>query len=384
MASSWNEQHDPKLYERLCACTTAQLDWIEEHLGLKARFTSQEIIASRARVIMELIRQRGDNSLLSILSQLIDDVQGNVEGYLIHRLKNFLAESPDAENTSPDSVGTVSKLRAALKERTALQERVLEKPILIKVRGTLFPAALLTEGWWERKQKKDKSPPVSWKNPLQRWLFQGFDLWAPSWDVCWGVADPRQDAKRYYIAQLTEGDEADSLPVIIGPETAKRLSAEFRDGWGGFEAVVVGLLGHREQFAKKLPKNEKRCELDYYISVEDGRRKHGINRLPTDTDLYSGYLWKLLAPSEWFKDDTLHLNQVYFVWEHTNFAAEAAVRYNLDSLAHKEELIAKQHPGSKIIMLQKSHDIVPGQPEWSVEKFYQLYLMQGKLIAKGN
>lgn len=384
MATPLNERHDPDLYDRLCECTPAQLDWIEEKLRLEAKFTSREEIASRARVILDLVRQRGDGNLLSTLSRLVDDVQGNVEGYLLDRLKNFLVESPGAENTSPQSVGTVRELRAQLKERAALKERRLQKPVLVKVRGTLFPAALLTEGWWERKQKKDKSPPVAWKTPLQRWLFQGFDLWAPSWDVCWGAVDPTQEAKRYYIAQLTEGDEADSLPVIIGPETAKKLSDEFRDSWGGFEAVVVGLLGHRDDFARKLPRNEKRSELDYYISVEDGRRRHGINRLPTDTDLYSGYLWKLLAPSEWFKDDVLQLNQVYFVWEHTNFAAEAAVRYNLEGLAHKEELIAKEHPASKIILLQKSHDIVPGKPEWSVEKFYQLYLMQGKSITKGR
>jgi hypothetical protein len=76
----------------------------------------------------------------------------------------------------------------------------------------------------------------------------------------------------------------------------------------------------------------------------------------------------------------LSLDQVYFVWEHTNFVAKEAVAYNLEGLAHKEELIARQHPGSRLVLLQKSHDIVPGKPEWSVEKFYNFYLLQGKDI----
>jgi hypothetical protein len=76
----------------------------------------------------------------------------------------------------------------------------------------------------------------------------------------------------------------------------------------------------------------------------------------------------------------LGLNQVYFVWEHTNFVAKEAVAYNLDGLAHKEALIAKQHPGSKLVLLQKSHNVVPGEPAWSVDKFYNFYLGKGKEI----
>ena len=250
-----------------------------------------------------------------------------------------------------------------------------------KVRGTLFPAALLTEGWWERRQQGAASLAIEWKNPLQRWLFKGFDLWAPSWDICWGANDAKYADRRYYIAQLTEGDEADSLPVIIGTEKAKRLADEFKDSWGGFEVVIVGMLGHRWQFEKKLPKNVKREPTDYYISVEDDKKRHAISRVPAGTELYSGYLWKLLAPEEWMKgEEMLALNQVYFVWEHTNFVAKEAVQYNLDALEHKEGLIAKQHPGSKLILLQKSHAIVPGDPKWTVQKFYDLYLGKGKQI----
>ncbi len=367
------------LYDRLVRCNEAQLSYIETHLSLPREFISQKVVAMRAQEILTLLKQRQDKTWMGTLLDLLNRVQSATEDYLggrLEHLKNFLVESPLVGTGSPEKVGTIRELREKLKEGKGL-----EKPVLIAVRGTLFPAALLTEGWWERKQQGPGALAIEWKNPLQRWLFKGFDLWAPSWDICWGTTDSKQPEKRYYIAQLTEGDEADSLPVIIGTEKAQRLSEEFGDSWGGFEVVVIGRLGHRFQFEKKLPKNVKRDPTDYYISVDDDNRRHKITRLTATTDLYSGYLWKLVAPEEWFNEEQmLGLNQVYFVWEHTNFVAKEAVAYNLESLAHKETLISKQHPGSGLILLQKSHAIVPGEPKWSVEKFYNFYLGKGREI----
>lgn len=371
-----------QIYDRLCECNEAQLAYIEEHLQLESKFLATAAIASRARGILKLLRTRPDKGWINAIWQLLDKVQGDTESYLGNRLaplKDFLVESRVASNASPESVGTIKDLREKLAEVGQLK---LQKPLLIKVRGTLFPAALLTAGWWERK-KTEKTLSIEWKNPLQKWLFEGFDLWAPSWDICWGAADPRDhsDSKRYYIAQLTEGDEADSLPVIIGTERAKRLSDEFRDSWGGFEVVVVGRLGNRSQFEKRLPRNVKRDPLDYYISLEDDNPRHKITRLTAKTELYSGYLWKLLAPEEWIKADEMPgLNRVYFVWEHTNFVAKQAVDYNLAGLDHKERLISDLHRGSRLVLLQKSHEVVPGKPAWPIEKFYQFYLMQGKEV----
>jgi hypothetical protein len=371
-----------EIFWRLSQCKLDQLATIEVEFNLPQEFLDRNTVAARAKDILDLLKQRPPESWVARILGLLNRLQSGAEPYLggrLEHLQKFLVGSRDTENVSPESVGTIKELREKLKEGKGLDKR---DRVLIRVRGTLFPAALLTEGWWERKQQAAASLKIEWANPLQQWLFRGFDLWAPSWDICWGAADTRQESKRYYIAQLTEGDEADSLPVIIGPENAKKLSDEFRDSWGGFEAVVVGRLGHRFHFEKILPKNVKRDPQDYYISVEDENRRHKITRLTTTTDLYSGYLWKLVAPEEWVKSErTLGLNQVYFVWEHTNFVAKQAVQYNLDGLEHKAGLIAKQHPGNKLILLQKSHDIVPGNPEWSVEKFYQFYLLQGKDIG---
>jgi hypothetical protein len=123
---------------------------------------------------------------------------------------------------------------------------------------------------------------------------------------------------------------------------------------------------------------------DYYICVEDNNPKHGISRFGEGkTEYYSGYLWKCLAPKEWLKEP-VSLDQVYFLWEHTNFVEEDARKYNIDGLLHKEGLIAKRHPGSELVLLQKSHAIVPGEPDpdWDAQRFYDLLLPKDKKITK--
>jgi hypothetical protein len=364
-----------RIYNRLIQCTEAQLDYIQVQLGLPSALIARQVTASRAKVMLDLLEARPDKDWVKAINGILDQGADAYLGNRLSAIKDFLIDADSTAGASAESVGTIKDLRERLADVGQLNE-----PLDIKVRGTLFPAALLTAGWWERG-RAIKSLAIPWKNPLQAWLFKGFDLWAPSWDVCWGAVDPDNTSKEYYIAQLTEGDEADSLPVIVGRERAVRLSHEFSDGWGGFEATIVGRLGHRYQFAQKLPLNEKRSALDFYISVEDDNKRHKINRLAAPTELYSAYLWKVLAPEEWYRDKPmLALDEVYFVWEHTNFVAKDAVDYNLASLEHKEQLIAKHHPGSKLILLQKSHSIVPGEPQWPVDRFYQSYLMQGKEI----
>jgi len=364
---------EQQLYDELSECAAPQFDYIEEQLGLDPKFVGKEVAATRARTILKLLKQRKESGWREKVEALLVKVKSGAEDYFMERLsliKQFLVEPPEAPNDSPSSAGTIKDLREKLEKVGKLQ-----KPELIKVRGTLFPAALLTAGWWERKKTESKLN-IAWKNPLQQWLFQGFDLWAPSWDISWDFEGRRPEVNPYCVAQLTDGDEADSLPVIIPAGKAKKLRDEFRGSWGGFEVEVHGMLGHRYQFEKKVPQGIKGEPLDYYISLEDDNKKHKICRLAAKTELYSGYLWKCIVPKQWMEGEKLlALDQVYFVWEHTNFAAKDAVAYNLDGLLHKEGLIAKMHPGSELVLLQKSHsEHVPGVPAWDVQDFYQLLL----------
>lgn len=255
-----------RIYNRLVQCTEPQLDYIQVQLGLPSALIARQVAASRAKVMIDLLTARPDKAWVKDITSILDQGADVYLGDRLSPIKDFLVDTGSIGGASAESVGTIKDLRERLAEVGQLNE-----PLDIKVRGTLFPAALLTAGWWERSRAV-KSLAIPWKNPLQAWLFKGFDLWAPSWDVCWGAVDPKDQSKEYYIAQLTEGDEADSLPVIVGRERAVRLSHEFSESWGGFEATIVGRLGHRYQFEQKLPSNEKRSALDFYISVDDDNR----------------------------------------------------------------------------------------------------------------
>jgi len=282
--------------------------------------------------------------------------------------RDFLGEPwqpKDLENHEID----VSDLRTKL-----LRSRGIKNPILVTVRGTLYPCALLSPGWWDRQDEYRECSP-KWNDSLQKWLFNGFDLWGPSWDFSWELERDRKDKKEpYYIAQLGGGDEADSLPVMVPLEKADKLRGEFLSGWGGLEVKVTGLLGHRRQFSQTpLKVDLVGGLLDYCIWLREGDHRHKISLLVDETEMYSGYLWKCVAPRKWLDvKKALSLNDVYFIWEHTNFADKEAVKYNLDSLVHKERYITKMH--GDLVLLQKASPLVPGQPEWSAQRFYDVLM----------
>lgn len=363
---------EKEAFDKLIDLTPQQLDYLVVQLELDRRFmrnTQQRV--DLATDILHLLRSR--SGWLDELERALKVLYDSTQSYLRDRLapiRKFLVEPPPNPGEVPmESGGTVKELRKAL----AALSSPLQRPERIKdVSGTLFPALLLTEGWWERK-KADKALHI--EDPLQRWLFKGFDLWAPSWDISWDFENRQAiDTSHYFIAQLTDGDEADSLRVIVPGEMARQLRDEFRDSWGGFEVKISGRLGHKYQFEKEVPEGLEGELQDFYIWLER------YKRLGAKTDLYSGYLWKCLAPSKWLEENALlGLDKVYFVWEHTNFAAKDAVQYNLDSLLHKEALIAKRHPGSELVLLQKSHAIVPGDPRWPTKQFIDL--LAGELVS---
>ena len=106
-----------------------------------------------------------------------------------------------------------------------------------------------------------------------------------------------------------------------------------------------------------------------YGDVADGQWYLGLMR--DKTDIYSGYLWKCVTPKTWFEQKPcLCIDDVYFLWEHTNFANRDAVKYNLDSLTRKEVYIQSMH--GDLVLLQKSSGAVEGTPSWSTEQFYDL------------
>ena len=161
------------------------------------------------------------------------------------------------------------------------------RPVPITVTGTLFPCALLSSGWWE-KQTKAVTKKLKWRDEIQEWLFQGFDLWGPSWDFTWQFDEWETARQRpYFIAQLGDGDEANSLPLLIPADKAKKLHEYIheqhpRDRWGGIDAAVTGVLGHRKYFKGNVDASVLELFgglLDYCLWLDEDNPKHGIEPL---------------------------------------------------------------------------------------------------------
>lgn len=285
------------------------------------------------------------------------------------------AEIGDKEN--------ISNLRLKLERRAPDLTQVKQ----LSVTGTLFPCALLSSGWWERHTDA-KVRQLKWRDKgVQQWLFEGFDKWGPSWDFTWDMDNWQKSRERpHFIAQIGDGDEANSLPVFIPRDKALRLNEYLRNQkgkrkWGGLEAQVTGLLGSRKQFASDI--DPRALELfggllDYCLWLDADNEAHCIEPLLAETQIYSGYLWKCLAPKAWMAKGPPCLNDVYFVWEHTNFASADAVAYAREALDMKERFLEGRH--GSLVLLQKSSSLVPGEVKLESGEIYSLLLgKQGRI-----
>ena len=274
---------------------------------------------------------------------------------------------------------TVENLRAKL----IVSQVHLDKPQPIRVTGSLFPCALLSSGWWDQDGRSDIRK-LHWHNEIQEWLFHGFDLWGPSWDFSWDFDHWESSRKRpHFVAQLGAGDEANSIPVLVPGGSARRLQdhIDAKSRWGGVEAEIVAVLGHREHFREHI--DEDAIELfggllDYCLWIDESNPKHGIYPLGRRTDVYSGYLWRCVAPHTLKPGDAPSLEDVYFIWEHTNFASKDAVAYNVDALEQKQHYLERKL--GKLTTIQKSSFLVPGETTWSQQDIYAI--LQGKSSLK--
>jgi hypothetical protein len=278
--------------------------------------------------------------------------------------------------------GTVSveKLKENLRQ-LGRQGDHLPAPKLLTVHGTFFPCVLLTTGWWERQGNRVGGGAV-FRDQVQEWLFRGFDLWAPSWDVSL-AAEAESGASAHILGQLGSGDEAESIPVLI-PRAKARVARGLLGDAPVMAASVTGLLKHVSHLtASELEALESGSgrstdeasaddepSSEYCLVLDDEERLHGIGRLGDQADLYSGYLWQCWGPRASL-DQAPRVQDVYFIWEHTNFSSPDAVKYNLDSLVHKVEHLMPRIDDP--VLMQKSHSVlVPGIPALSSQHFYDL------------
>lgn len=289
-------------------------------------------------------------------------------GYLARRLayiKDFVMRPFRHEKltlTAPVEIGT---LRAKL-----TSSKILSEPQLVTVEGAFVASLLLTSGWWERREKA-KARQLSWREPLQEWLYRGFEEWGPSWNIS---MSPDRRANDYLFGQLGVIDEVNSLPVIVQGEKATNIRENILGDLIVFEAEVTGLLCHRSHLSTLELKGLGHWgkTFDYCIIVLEGDKQHIVSRrLEKAQAPYSGYLWQCLAPVSWLTEKKPpRLDEVYLIWEHTDFTKPDAIAFNLDGLQHKADYLRGRH--GNLILLQKSMPLVPGEPHCPTDQFYKL------------
>ena len=316
----------------------------------------------------------------------IDLKNYNYQNYMVNRGPAAYQAFVERPNVPWDSTISNKETVEDLRTKLLYGRHHLNEPIQITIKGVLFPCALLSGGWWERHSKINIEK-IKWRDEIQRWLFHGFDLWGPSWDFTWDFENWETSKNRpFFIAQLGEGDEANSIPVLIPSEKAKKLKQYISENgeWGGIDAEITGALGHRSHFSQYV--NHGAFDifgglLDYCLWIDRDNNKHGIQPLTPQTLVYSGYLWSCIIPKSFIKDGRPSLHDTYFIWEHTNFASKDAMKYSLDALKHKEEYL-KERLGDELLLVQKSSSLVPGTPSWNQEKIYNLLLEKAGKVGE--
>ena len=219
----------------------------------------------------------------------------------------------------------------------------------ILITGTLFPTLLLYPGWWNRSKEKKEALKfdLAGCNDLQKWLFTGFEKWAPSWDISFD--------KPYLLAQIAADDESNSITLIVDRTKANEVQSDFLKRRKPLIVEVLGEIRHRDDLAD-MPNLSEEVS-DYCVLVRANNPNHEI-KITGDSIFYTGYLWQCWAPERVMNKVQAEfrppkINEVYFAWEHSNFATTDALKYNLDSLEKKKEFIGNECDDN-LILVQKS------------------------------
>jgi hypothetical protein len=237
-----------------------------------------------------------------------------------------------------------------LKDKLERSKTKLKHTQFLTVSGHFFPSALLSFGWWDRVNKTLETD-IKWKDPvLQRWLFAGFEQWAPSWDLNdWSDEKPFK-----LVGQIGNNDEADSIPVLIKSESKAKSIRDTLANRLVVNANVRGLLCHEshlknldtldEHDTEFLETIKEMTSAQYYMLLLDNEKSHKVEILSENVDYYSGYMWQCWSPKEWVPSiayDT-RLPGAYFLWEHTNLAQADVIKYGMDSLDRKVQFLKQR------------------------------------------
>lgn len=252
--------------------------------------------------------------------------------------------------------------------------------------GVFFAAHLLYSGWWTRTSGEIGLVSGEWAGSeasvrdIRRWLNLGYEQWGPSWSL-W---NPR-GTDECLFGQIGSGDEANSLPVIVAPEAAAKLQSDMGERLAA-AVVAKGTLYHINHKMSGLSENIKKAirrltttspaEPDgsvkadgmsspYYFVVSDFEADGTTSRDFIEIDreqpaVYSAYMWHCLirASDEALgREGTVPLQNVIFIWEHTNLMSRDCLAFNHDGLLGKKRYLEKQLGEQKLLQLQRSYSM---------------------------
>lgn len=241
----------------------------------------------------------------------------------------------------------------------------------VGVRGVFAPAVLLASGWWERDRVLKLHEEPKFKDPLQPWLYTGFQEWGPSWDF----TSETSSRDHILLGQVGSGDEVNSLLVAVVGEQADHLRATLPGRSFAFGATITGLLCPRSNL-NMYNSNIARIvagwgsSFNYCLLLDD--ELHRLRPEEHRPRYYSGYLWQCWCPVAAFTGQPPALKDCYFTWEHTDFTNSEAVDYNLDSLNRKADYLRERV--GEMILVQKSSRLVPGEPKLSSRDFRRILI----------
>jgi len=301
-------------------------------------------------------------------------------------------QTRDAENTRGEVSHTVIEVADLLSGLNGQEPKY--PPVIHRVAGGFFPSVLMYEGWWTKTGAAAWGHTPADPNPvddfrvIQSWLNRGFEQWGPSWNL---IAPERKEADLF--GQLGYGDEANSIPVIIGPDKAKRV-LDALDRRLVVQAEVQGTLCHRDQITSQFIGRSKeiatqlaaaRPKFDYFLVVQDENPSHEVEPLTDRPSLYSAYLWQCLVRKEDEKhalSGTLPLSEAIFVWEHTNLTDASSVMFNFDSLMHKKRYLERLV--GPLTVLHHSYPIDHFAPAGKVEALIPIATMLALFARAGD
>ena len=152
----------------------------------------------------------------------------------------------------------------------------------------------------------------------------------------------KSERQPYFIAQLGDGDEANSIPVLLPASKARQIPGcnSHAPGWGGMEAKATCLLGHqqslreafRTRLLSKLFGGLARL-LSLFIGEDD--KDHYIEPQAGDENTRS--IPAIFGSASHRRRFTAAerracINDVYFIWEHVNLRQHSeAIAYTTRS-----------------------------------------------------